>query len=35
MTQKDQKLKINETSSNFFSARISTPMYREVEPLFM
>ena len=36
MTQKEnQRLKRYETSSNSFSARISTPMYREVEPLFM
>ena len=36
MNQKDlQRLKRYETSSNSFSARISTPIYREVEPLFM
>ena len=36
MTQKEnQRLKRYETSSNSFSGRISTPMYREVEPLFM
>jgi hypothetical protein len=35
MTQKEnQKLKRYETSLNSFSARISTPIYREVEPLF-
>ena len=36
MTQKEnQRLKRYETSSNSFSARISTPVYREVEPLFL
>ena len=36
MTQKEsQRLKRYETSMNTFSSRISVPMYRDVEPLFM